>query len=1743
MVLPVEHDITRGAARRRKGGPEPRVRRVRVAAPGGAEQREVFVAVWNCRGLGSAHSSKRGDFAYVLRALERRRGRRIDILMLQETHFQAGAELVIDGYEGHHRNRAGPKGGASVYVHLDYTSAESGEALGGGGPKGSPGTPSKVWEQLWVDVPELGVVVGSGYWPDCAAAAGAEFVAGVRQAAEYAAREGLRMVFGADLNAPGFDGARQGHLELEWRRAQRLRAGAGRTAEGELRALLEDRSLDITWLTGAGGQSASRCNTHRGQNGGADSELDALLANAAARECAERAVVENGVALGALLPARIAELVSDHDILHATMRWEFKPLDQWVPEAVRRSRWRGAVADGRQKLCTARADELLKRTHDGIEAGRIGGGTCGLGDAGTYRIGGPVEVIRVVAARALQAEMEEVGAVIVKPRGARSAEGVGRTADEEPEADADRARVAELARMLADMRGGDAGGSGGIGDAVLGGECGEAGEAPERSAVVPVGSAVMLPSGEAGLVTRAAAGVWTVEVGGPEGRQLELSEGEVEIAREAGLRAGAPAAGVGADCEAGDLTGETAYGYFPEGLATRPGLLGGWARGRVGMLVTDVVGAEGRKLRPHYEVWWDDEAEDVAELIPERNARAMVAEAAKGKRWAMDAGTAELVRSAQQLKGVALEAALKEVGAVSSVGTAAEKRERLATAYAVRAAGAAAVIEGSVLMDRLRLGSFDPEGRAAGARPRRRGRPAQGTAAPSADGPGGVDATVRWVLEKAGMPLPSDAGGAAGPDGAGGEKEPWAPLTRAQMAAAAAWQRQLEEVAVQRAMDAAFARSAEAEARDGGSPRGDSMREYCVRRELERVRARVRERWQRTRAEKAQERMCLAKWGSADAAAAYDQYRELAGLPQKRGAAAVWRAHVGPGGDIGFGSVKAGDNLAALHGAYHKENPSDPAYDAEFLAAEIRRGEDYREKPLGRRDAGGAVSEEAQDLRDSRRFADQCTHDGWAAFEESMRGGGVADKWRWQGYMASAVRVAEMDAACEAVKAGTAASPSDWLSPELLRYSGPVMRKILCVAFTEILQGAEPPPEWGVGYVSWLWKGKKTKVHWRSYRGIVLVSSMGKLFERVLYNRLKLWVDKTRAVSHLQAVANGPLDGRHQTQLLHDLLRVRKTQRLDTVVGLCDIGGAYPRTTREILWGRLRDVGIRGCMLQVIQRMYGENTVRLKVDFGCYTDPVERQTGIAEGRVLSPLLFVMVADTLLPRLKAAAGANGVCFAEQWVGALMFMDDVALLAQDEAQFRAMYDALRSWCRQYRYELENDKTQLLWVGAGTQGRVGEKVAWDWRAADERGALVPGVPPERVELEYKETAVYLGVTLDHTLRWETHVMGMRRRAGRVADEVATIRQRTQGAISRRGMALGWLAFGRSYAEWSCAAWGKVPDTVLAEMETMQVRALEAAAGDGDAGHLTAGTLRRLFDAWPMDVRRWMMRARFAYAIQLAAAHFPERMALLRGFMSADRTPAFKRDCVLTQVGDALNQLGLEAPLVSRAGGVPWGKGVRAAAKRVVEARWETELRETKRLHLWREVEPPRWWLRYFILDRAADDRNESAALLSAVGGVFRWAPETRQRMAQRTWPDGCWCDLCGEERGSGEGRSKAARLEHVILPVQHGGCPRVAGAGEFGEYHREMRAGLRRLGFAELAEAPLTARMALGRLPPTAELSCDERRRLSDPGGSVAQRVRVMCTDLFLTHVAARAAELYDEIGESLRPRRGGESKEVP
>ena len=81
---------------------------------------------------------------------------------------------------------------------------------------------------------------------------------------------------------------------------------------------------------------------------------------------------------------------------------------------------------------------------------------------------------------------------------------------------------------------------------------------------------------------------------------------------------------------------------------------------------------------------------------------------------------------------------------------------------------------------------------------------------------------------------------------------------------------------------------------------------------------------------------------------------------------------------------------------------------------------------------------------------------------------------------------------------------------------------------------------------------------------------------------------------------------------------------------------------------------------------------------GFDADPVPAGTGLFEGTALSPRLFALVIDGLARRLRTATDRDGnslgIRMGGNWLGGLLFVDDVVLLADTAEHLRMMIDVV-------------------------------------------------------------------------------------------------------------------------------------------------------------------------------------------------------------------------------------------------------------------------------------------------------------------------------------------------------------------------------------------------------------------------------------------------------------------------------------
>ena len=103
-----------------------------------------------------------------------------------------------------------------------------------------------------------------------------------------------------------------------------------------------------------------------------------------------------------------------------------------------------------------------------------------------------------------------------------------------------------------------------------------------------------------------------------------------------------------------------------------------------------------------------------------------------------------------------------------------------------------------------------------------------------------------------------------------------------------------------------------------------------------------------------------------------------------------------------------------------------------------------------------------------------------------------------------------------------------------------------------------------------------------NYRGITLLSVMGKLFTRILNNRLNIWAEKYHVYNEAQAGFRKNMGTIDNIFIVHGMISHMLNDNKKLYVAFIDFTKAFDFIVRDILWYKLLKTGIRGKILEVI---------------------------------------------------------------------------------------------------------------------------------------------------------------------------------------------------------------------------------------------------------------------------------------------------------------------------------------------------------------------------------------------------------------------------------------------------------------------------------------------------------------------------------------------------------------------------------
>ena len=182
-----------------------------------------------------------------------------------------------------------------------------------------------------------------------------------------------------------------------------------------------------------------------------------------------------------------------------------------------------------------------------------------------------------------------------------------------------------------------------------------------------------------------------------------------------------------------------------------------------------------------------------------------------------------------------------------------------------------------------------------------------------------------------------------------------------------------------------------------------------------------------------------------------------------------------------------------------------------------------------------------------------------------------------------------------------------------------------------------------------------------NYRGITITDTLAKLYDKILYNRLKLWF----AIDKCQAGGQEKRGCAEQIMALRLLIDYAKGKRTKLFICFIDFSKAYDRISRPKLFTLLAKLGCGHIMLRAIQAIYKSTKNILK------TAIVTSKIGIKQGGSSSGLLFVLYMDALAKMLRDACPNDGYL---DTLHSLMLMDDTAILATSRQNLLKRFDGL-------------------------------------------------------------------------------------------------------------------------------------------------------------------------------------------------------------------------------------------------------------------------------------------------------------------------------------------------------------------------------------------------------------------------------------------------------------------------------------
>lgn len=336
---------------------------------------------------------------------------------------------------------------------------------------------------------------------------------------------------------------------------------------------------------------------------------------------------------------------------------------------------------------------------------------------------------------------------------------------------------------------------------------------------------------------------------------------------------------------------------------------------------------------------------------------------------------------------------------------------------------------------------------------------------------------------------------------------------------------------------------------------------------------------------------------------------------------------------------------------------------------------------------------------------------------------------------------------------GSCAAGIDGLYMDMFKCTLEVALPYMKQLFNSILSTGRYPTEWSENMITPVHK-KGERNNPNNYRAITLVTSISKIFTKVLSNRLTSWVEDNDIIDEAQAGFRSGYSTVDNIFSLQSVIQKYLTKRGGRLyVFYIDYLKAFDNCAHPKIWECVARKGINphGKFLTVFKSMYAQLKSCVKLPGGL-TGLFRCEKGTKQGCVSSTIIFSIFINDLISHLQQRC-RNGIFITQDIdeVQAFMFADDIASVADTVNNLQCQINYVSEFCNATGMQINNAKSKIMVFRNGGHLRSYER--WHYRSQ---------------EIEVVSFYKYLGAYFTPKLSWSRTVNALSQQASKAVNVI---------------------------------------------------------------------------------------------------------------------------------------------------------------------------------------------------------------------------------------------------------------------------------------------------------------------------------------------------------------------------------------